>query len=117
MAIERTVDGTDSRLRLLPGYRRRLQKPVIHAIDHVVALVDAIPAPLPAGRNEHGSEPRLAALFASAAEMLNLFGGDTELGHFLSSPDGVGCPRVTALPLVERRAKNVLRTSHCTWTQ
>jgi hypothetical protein len=49
MAIERTVDGTDPRLRLVPGYRKRLRAPVIHAIDHVVALVDDIPATVAAG--------------------------------------------------------------------
>jgi hypothetical protein len=49
MTIERAVDGTDPRLRLLPGYRKRLREPVIHAIEQVVALVDAMPAPVPAG--------------------------------------------------------------------
>ncbi len=27
-AIERAVDGTDARLRLVPGYRKRLHKPI-----------------------------------------------------------------------------------------
>ncbi len=107
-AIERTVDGTDSRLRLLPGYRKRLRKPVIQAIDQVVALVDGIPAPLPAGRNDHGAEPRLAALFASAATMLDTFGRDDALANFLSSPDGASTPRVTALLLAERVERNIL---------
>ena len=47
-AIERTVDGTDPRLRALFGYKKHLRPSVIHAIDHVVALVNSIPAPLDA---------------------------------------------------------------------
>jgi hypothetical protein len=107
-AIERAVDGTDSRLRLLPGYRKRLRKPVIQAIDHVIPLVDAISAPVVAGRSEHGTEPRLAAMFASAEDMLDIFGRDTALADFLASPEGANSPRVTTLVLAERVEKNIL---------
>lgn len=107
-AIERAVDGTDSRLRYLPGYRKRLRKPVIAAIEHVIALVDSISAPVAAGRNEHGAEPRLAALFASAGDMLDIFGRDAELADFLASPDASNAARVTALLLTERVERNIL---------
>ena len=101
-AIERAVDGTDARLRVLPGYRKHLRAPVIHAIDHVVALVDAISAPLVADRREYSAEPRLAAVFASAAAMLDMFGRDSALGAFLTTPEGAGAESVTALLLAER---------------
>lgn len=107
MAIERAVDGTDPRLRLLPGYRKRLREPVIHAIDHVVALVDAIPEPVPAGRADHGAEPRLAALFSSADEMLQHFSQEAALAEFMSGPGG-GAERVTALLLAERVERHIL---------
>jgi len=107
-AIERAVDGTDSRLRLLPGYRKRLRKPVIQAIDHVIPLVDAISAPVAAGRSEHGTEPRLAAMFASAEDMLDIFGRDTALADFLASAEGAASPRVTTLLLAERVERNIL---------
>ena len=73
LATERAVDGADARIRLLPGYRKRLRKPIIQAIDHVVALVDAIHEPLSAGARDHGEEPCLAAVFSSAGDMLDLF--------------------------------------------
>ncbi len=107
-AIERAVDGTDARLRLVPGYRKQLRRPVIHAIDQVVALVDAIPAPLVAGRREHGEEPRLAAVFASAADMLDIFVRDAALLEFLTTPEGAGAEQVTALLLAERVERNIL---------
>jgi hypothetical protein len=65
-AIERAVDGTDPRLRLVPGYRKRLRQPVIRAIDQVIALVDGFAGPLTAGIDGYGNDSRLAALFASA---------------------------------------------------
>jgi hypothetical protein len=108
MATERAVDGTDSRLRLLPGYRKRLREPVIQAIDHVVGLVDAIQEPLMADASNHGVEPRLAALFASAADMLERFGRDPALADFLAGTPGRGAERITALLLAERVERNIL---------
>lgn len=106
-AIERAVDGTDPRLRVLPGYRKRLREPVLRAADHVIGLVDAIPAPLPAGRAGHGAEPRLSAMFASAGDMLALFSRDRALGERLSGLDR-GAPQISALLLAERTERNVL---------
>lgn len=55
-AIERAVAATDARLRVLPGYRKALSEPAIHAIDQVIALEDAIPAHVPAGNREFQDE-------------------------------------------------------------
>ena len=106
-AIERAVDGTDARLRLLPGYRKRLREPVIHAIDHVVALIDALPAPLAAGRGDFSADPHMAALFVSAAQMLEVFSRDRDLNAFMKQAS-VATERVTALLMAERVEKNVL---------
>jgi len=106
-AIERAVDGTDSRLRLLPAYRKHLREPVIHAIDHVVALVDGLPAPLAAGRNDFSADPRLATLFVSAGQMLDMLGRDRAMTRFLKEASA-GAERLTALLLAERIEKNVL---------
>lgn len=106
MAIERAVDGTDPRLRALPGYRRRLRAPVIHAADHVIALVDSLPAPVSVTGRDVGGDPRLAALFASAEHLREAFAGDTALGEFRDRHPGND--KVTALLLAERVEKNVL---------
>ena len=107
MAIERAVDGTDSRLRHLPGYRKRLRGPVIQAIDHVVALVDGLPAPLAASREDFNADPRLATLFVSAAQMLEVLGRDRAMLEFLGG-QSAGAEQLTALLLVERIEKNTL---------
>lgn len=106
-AIERAVDGTDSRLRLLPGYRKRLLEPVVTAIDHVVALVDDLPPPLTATRRNYSDDPRLAAVFASAQAMLDELGRDKTLRGFLAGP-GRGATRVTALIMAEREEHHIL---------
>ncbi|TCT24139.1 hypothetical protein EDC35_101459 [Thiobaca trueperi] len=104
-AIERTVDHTDARLRLLPGYRRRLREPVIQAIRHVGRLVDETPAPILVGRAEFAADPRLAALFVSANEMLERLAGETAGLHARAERRPA---RITALLLVERSEKHIL---------
>jgi hypothetical protein len=42
-AIDRALEATDPRVRSLSGHRRRLEPAVVKAIDHVVALADAMP--------------------------------------------------------------------------
>jgi len=106
-AIERTVDGTDPRLRAMFGYKKHLRPSIIHAIDHVVALVDGIPAPLPAGRSDYNADLRLKALFASADRMQEVFGNDVALNE-IRGGSGKGAERVVALLLAERVEKNVL---------
>ena len=106
-ATEHAVDGTDSRLRLLPGYRRRLRGPVIHAIEHVIRLVEGLPAPVPAGRGEFVNDPGLAAFYASATEMLDHFSRDRSLTAYLDSAVGRGADRITALLLAERSERTV----------
>jgi hypothetical protein len=106
-AIERAVDGTDPRLRLLPGYRKRLRAPVIHAIDHVVALVDSLPAPLSADSGDFGGDARLATLFASADHMREVLGNDAALSRFREDAAGQ-TGKIIALLLAERENKNIL---------
>jgi hypothetical protein len=103
-ATERTVDATDPRLRALSGYRKQLRAPVIHAIDHVVAVIDSLPEPLPAGRATYSSDPRLGALFGSADQMLELFARGSLLNEFRNRAADGG--RVTALLLAERVQKH-----------
>lgn len=106
-AIERTVDSTDPRLRAMPGYRKRLRTPVVHAIEHVVALVDSLPSPLAADSGHYRSDPRLSTLFASTERMREVFGNDPMLNGFRNSnPTEQG--RVTALLLAERVEKRVM---------
>lgn len=54
-AIERALDGTDPRLRILPGYRKRLRPLVIHALDHVVGLVEGLPSPAELSRKGYSA--------------------------------------------------------------
>jgi len=87
-AIERAVDGTDPRLRALSGYQKMLRAAVIHAIDHVIALVDGLSAPLELNRAGYSGDPELRAFFSSIEQLLEILARDWTLDQWLKSPDG-----------------------------
>lgn len=92
-AIERAVDGTDPWLRGLSGYRRKLRPAVVHAIDHVVALVDQHEEPLELSRERYAVDPFLRLAFLSAEQLEQLLHSD----HSVSALRSAGTQTVWAL--------------------
>ncbi len=84
-AIERVVDGTDPWLRGLSGYRRKLRPAVVHAIDHVVALVDQHEDPLELSRERYAVDPFLRLAFLSAEQLEQLLRSDQSVSALRST--------------------------------
>ena len=81
-AIERAVDGTDPSLRGLLGYRRKLRPAVLHAIGHVVDLVDNLEDALELSRKKYGQDHQLRLFFISSEHVDNLLTSDPMLTAF-----------------------------------
>ena len=105
-AIERAVDATDPRLRALSGYRKKLRAAVIHAIDHVVGLVDSLPAPLELNQANYTTKPELSAYFASVGHIRELLTLDPILNQWLKSPHG-SADHIVMLLLMEQQERQV----------
>ena len=105
-AIERAVDGTDRRLRALSNYRKRLREPALVAIDHVVRLVDGLPAPAVADAEGYRTDPCLRAMFASAERLLELLGRDQNIDAVLRA--GSAPASLTGLLVTDISEKRVL---------
>ncbi len=82
-AIERVVEGTDSRIRAVKGYQRQLRDPVVQSITHVVSLVDALPPPIAISPQAFGEEPLLRAFFVSTEHIRKVLGGFISLRDYL----------------------------------
>lgn len=107
MATERVVDGTYPRLRAVPGYKKTLRAPVIHAIDHVVAVVDGLSEIIPTNKISYSNTPVLSAVFVSPDHLREVFGNDPDLSEFREA--NAACKEgVTALLLAECHEKNTL---------
>jgi len=107
MAIERAVDGTDPRLRALSGYRDRLREPTIALIDHIVRLVDELPAPVAATAENYREDACLRCMFASPERMFEVLARDQNLDGALRAGAPGGQP-LTALLMVQINEKRTL---------
>lgn len=106
-AIERAVDGTDPWIRAVSGYRKKLRPAVLCAMDHVVALVDALPPTVLVEPGSYDSDNRLRVFFTSSAELQRVLAGDPGLEELLHGRGG-GLPRITALLVMEKQEKTIL---------
>ena len=109
-AIERTVDGTDPRLRLLPGYAKKLRDPVLHAAEHVVGLVKSLPKPVPLNSDCFVSDPALATIFYSNERLQETLNRDVALREFRKSTPFVN-DSINALLAVHKVTKRVVGTT------
>lgn len=107
-AIERAVDGTDPRLRALSGYQKKLRSAVIHAIDHVVELVDGLPAMLDLRPQSYGTDPEITAYFASVEHLSELLERDSTLNQWRRSAEGAIAGPVVMLLLMTLLERKVL---------
>ncbi|MGI9288488.1 MAG: hypothetical protein ACR2P1_24095 [Pseudomonadales bacterium] len=106
-AIERAVDGTDPRLRMMRGYAKTLRGPVLHAIDHVVHLVESLPEAVPVSRDNFANNPALASIFYSTERLEQIISRDAALREFRESKPHVHGP-VNAVLAVRKKEKHVV---------
>ncbi|WP_426417374.1 hypothetical protein [Aestuariirhabdus sp. LZHN29] len=81
-AIERAVDGTDPRLRMVPRYAKKLKKPVLYAADYIIDMIDSLPEPSVVSQKTLASDPALSALFYSPEGMGKIVSCDPAMREF-----------------------------------
>ena len=109
-ATERAIDGTDPRLRALGNYRKRLHEPVTQAARHIIALVDAQPAPVEISRRGYGTDSRLRAFFVSADHLQEVLGGIRTVRYYLQGVSDPLPDAIYGLLTVEWKERTVLGT-------
>ena len=107
-AIERVIDGTDPRLRVIRGYRGRIRPSVARAVTHVIALVDSLPPFTELSQRELGSNPLIRALFASPGHLREILGQSIALERYLKQHGQPTPERLHALLSVQWEEKRVL---------
>ena len=106
-AIERVVEGTDSRIRAVKGYQRQLRDPVVQAISHVVSLVDAFPPPIAISPQAFGEEPLLRAFFVSTEHIRKVLGGFSSLRDYLKESVIIPPDEIFGLLTMTKEERNV----------
>jgi hypothetical protein len=102
---ERAVDGTDPRMRLISGYAKELKKPIAHAAEYLIGLIDRLPEPLPLVPGALRNTPVLAAFLYSEEKALQLLQRDPALLEYRASKPPA-TQAITALLVVQQDEKH-----------
>lgn len=106
-AIEKAVEGTDPRLRLVHNYRKKLAKAVQRSLDYADELVERLADPLKINREAYSLDPRVHACFTSADELQRLFSLDRGLRNFFARPEHQGCGESYMLLAMKQQEKRI----------
>jgi hypothetical protein len=103
-AVEHVLDETSSRLRALPGYRRRLEGPVTEAFHHIDDLVDRMPDSFLCSRSTFSADPRVKTFFASPRHLQEVFSQSRDVRElFDANPGAEECCALVCMHMKEHR--------------
>lgn len=84
-AVELVVDETNRRIRAIPGYARRLRRPVATAFHYIDRMVEQVPGVLACGRASFGEDPHLNAFFVNHGHLQEVFSQSREVRDLFDS--------------------------------
>jgi len=81
--VEGVVDGTDSKIRLVPGYRKKLQKSIQSSLEFAEDLVNQIPASIEVSRSTFATDPYVNSFFTNVSDLHSIFSHSSEIRDFM----------------------------------
>ena len=81
--IEEVVQGTDARIRLVPGYRKKLEDAVCSSLEFSDFIVEQIPPAIEISRHGFSTNPYVNAFFTNVTDMQQVFRHSSEIHDFL----------------------------------
>lgn len=106
--VESVVDGIEPRMRLVRGYRKKLQPALATARAYIDTLVERIPGPLDVTPRAFVSDPHVNAFFATPQELRRVFSHSPELRAFFEQPANAEIDTACALLCMVEQEKTVL---------
>jgi len=106
--VERVVDGTDSRIRLVSGYRSKLQDVIRSSLAFADELVEQIPGGIEVNRHTFVTDPYVNAYFANVTDMRAIFSHSSEIKDFMEGYGDNDAMECCALLCMQMSEKTVL---------
>ncbi len=105
--VESVVDETDSKIRLVPGYKRELQDIIQSSLEFADDLVNRIPEAIEVSSNSFTSDPYVNAFFTNTSDLQSTFSHSSEIRDYMEDAhsDDAGC---CALLCMRRTEKTVM---------
>jgi hypothetical protein len=106
--VERVVDGTDGRIRLVSGYRNKLQDVIRSSLAFADELVEQIPGGIEVNRHTFVTDPYVNAYFANVSDMRAIFSHSSEIRDFMEGYGDNDATECCALLCMQMSEKTVL---------
>ena len=106
--VERVVDGTDGRIRLVSGYRSKLQDVIRSSLAFADELVEQIPGGIEVNRHTFVTDPYVNAYFANVSDMRTIFSHSSEIKDFMEGYGDNDAMECCALLCMHMSEKTVL---------
>jgi hypothetical protein len=106
--VERVVDSTDGRIRLVSGYRRKLQDVIRSSLAFADELVEQIPGGIEVNRHTFVTDPYVNAYFANVSDMRTIFSHSSEIKDFMEGYGDNDATECCALLCMHMSEKTVL---------
>lgn len=110
-AIETAVRGVDPRIRLVSGYRERLEPAVGTALAYCDELIAALPDPLDASAAGWSADPTMRAFLARADDLRGVLARSPEVGEFVANARYADAETIFAVLTMVREQRMVLGTA------
>lgn len=110
--VESVVNATNSRIRIVSNYKKKLRQSVKSLLDYVELLVHVIPPPINASPDHFGEDQHLNAFFVNKEHIAETFGNSIALREYFKAPENTDNDVVYAILLMNRQEKKVLGTQH-----
>ena len=105
--LENVVDGTDSKIRLVPGYKKKLQSSIHYSLEFADDLVNQIPMAIEVSSSTFTSDPYVNAFFTNVTDLQSIFSHSSEVQDYMEDchDNNVRC---CALLCMHREEKTVM---------
>jgi hypothetical protein len=105
--MESVVDGTESKIRLVAGYKKKLQNVIQSSLEFTDDTVKQIPEAIEVSSSTFASDPYVNAFFANVADLQSVFSHSSEIQDYMEDFH-TGDARCCALLCMNRTEKTVM---------
>ena len=105
--VEIVVNGTDSKIRLVPGYKKKLQGTIQDSLEFADDLVSQIPLAIEVSSSTFTSDPYVNAFFTNVTDLQSIFSHSSEVQDYMEACHDKNA-RCCALLCMRREEKTVM---------
>jgi len=106
--VERVVDAVDGRIRLISGYRKKLQDVIRTSIEYSDSLIDQFPGAIEVSSRTFVSDPYVNAFFSNTRDVQTIFSRSSEIREFMEDYAYDEITQCCALLCMHKTEKTVL---------